>query len=361
MIERDSKVSTYKFALLRGTIDIIQDNSPFINLGQKNADIPLGLLIEKWLLYYYPILESEIFIPQINGRTILAFEKQFRIFIIKYSELGGFSAFYNDLRLKGIPKELELEFLSLVNKIGDTIRKNPMKYIGRSFNDGFYAVFQDNNNRKKTESARIDLEFLVKKFGTFSISLEYYSAFQILGSFISGQDSLLFKWAEFSVKAASNGLKFETVLNDVLRSPVTEREATKSKILYKSILEQEGHVQCVWTMQNINAYHIDHVIPFSIWKNNDLWNLLPSSASTNNNKRDKIPSLSLIEKRKERIIQYWELIFENQPERFEKEVKVSLLGSIPFDNWQYPALERLKESCNYLITIRGFEEWNPKM
>ena len=30
IIERDSKSTTYKFALLRGTIDIIQENSPYI-------------------------------------------------------------------------------------------------------------------------------------------------------------------------------------------------------------------------------------------------------------------------------------------------------------------------------------------
>jgi hypothetical protein len=32
IIERDSKTTTYKFALLRGVIDIIQDNSPFITI-----------------------------------------------------------------------------------------------------------------------------------------------------------------------------------------------------------------------------------------------------------------------------------------------------------------------------------------
>ncbi len=47
IIERDSKISTYKFALLRGTIDIIQDNSPYISLNQKSASIPLGLINRK--------------------------------------------------------------------------------------------------------------------------------------------------------------------------------------------------------------------------------------------------------------------------------------------------------------------------
>lgn len=73
IIERDSKSTTYKFALLRGVIDIIQENSPYIRMVDNRVHIPTGLLIEKWLLYYYPILESKIIIPQINGETNLAF------------------------------------------------------------------------------------------------------------------------------------------------------------------------------------------------------------------------------------------------------------------------------------------------
>ena len=66
IIERDSKSTTYKFALLRGLIEIIQQNSAYIKIQDDWVQIPTGLLIEKWLLYYYPILESEIVIPQIR-------------------------------------------------------------------------------------------------------------------------------------------------------------------------------------------------------------------------------------------------------------------------------------------------------
>ena len=61
IIERDSKASTYKFALLRGVIDIILENSPYITDSGGRVIIPTGLLVEKWLLYYYPILESSIY------------------------------------------------------------------------------------------------------------------------------------------------------------------------------------------------------------------------------------------------------------------------------------------------------------
>ena len=58
IIERDSKTSTYKFALLRGVIDIIQDNSPFLSFSKDRVHFPTGLLIEKWMLYYYPNFEN---------------------------------------------------------------------------------------------------------------------------------------------------------------------------------------------------------------------------------------------------------------------------------------------------------------
>jgi len=93
IIERDSKATTYKFALLRGVIDIIQDNSPFITFSNDRVFFPTGLLVEKWMLYYYPILESFTAIPQINGETKLAFEIQFRKLISDYASIGGFSAF----------------------------------------------------------------------------------------------------------------------------------------------------------------------------------------------------------------------------------------------------------------------------
>ena len=89
IIERDSKTTTYKFALLRGVIDIIQDNSPFITISKDRVHFPTGLLIEKWMLYYYPILECSTNIPQINGESNLAFGVQFKKIITEYRNFTG--------------------------------------------------------------------------------------------------------------------------------------------------------------------------------------------------------------------------------------------------------------------------------
>lgn len=356
IIERDSKATTYKFALLRGVIDIIQDNSPFIEIVENRVHIPTGLLIEKWLLYYYPILQSQTLIPQINGDTNLAFSNQLNKLIFDYETRGGFSAFYNDLKNKGIPEDLQRDFFELVKKIRDTITKMPMKYIGRSITNDFYSIFNYENHTIRGIST-IDIENIIKEFGTFSIPIEYYEAFKILGNFINGQDSILFKWAEFSVNASGNNLSVHKVLNEVLKSPITLREIKESKKMYKEILQKEGNVYCVWTGRKITNYDIDHLIPFSVWKNNDLWNLLPSDAKTNNIKRDKIPTPDMIEKQKNLILEYWEIIYESQSKRFQKEIQVALLGNQSFDTWKSIGITQLQNSCNYLIENRGFEGW----
>lgn len=356
IIERDSKTTTYKFALLRGVIDIIQDNSPYISFIEKRVQIPTGLLIVKWLMYYYPIFQSKTSIPQINRETNLAFSNQLSKLVFEYEARGGFSAFYNDLKDKGIPEDLQSDFFELAKKLRDTITKMPMRYIGRSITNDFYSIFNYENQRIRRRST-IDIETLIKEFGTFSIPFEYYEAFKILGSFINGKDSILFKWAEFSVDASGNNLSVHKVLNEVLKSPITLRDIRDSKKLYKEILQKEGNVYCVWTGNKIRNYDIDHLIPFSVWKNNDLWNLLPSGSKINSQKRDKIPTPEIIDKQKNIILDYWGIIFESQSNRFQKEIQVSLLGNHSFDSWKDTSILQLQNSCNYLIENRGFEGW----
>jgi hypothetical protein len=353
ILSRDNKSSTYKFALLRGTIDVIEDNSPFIVRKGDRVHFPIGLLVEKWLLYYYPLIS----IPQINKSTQLAFAGPMKEIVAFYELRGGFSVFYNDLKNKGIPVEIGQSFQDLVRKLAKTIIEMPMKYIGTSVYGRFYGIYEYELIRSN-RSIKIDSEYLINNFGTFSIPLEYYEAFQVLGSFISGHDAILFKWAEFSVQASGQTLTVTQVLNEVLRSPVTERDILESKNLYRSILSKDGKVHCVWSGESLSRYDIDHIIPFTIWKNNDLWNLLPVSPKINNQKRDKIPNSILIENQRELITHYWDIIYKHKTQRFQKELQISLLGYEQSNFWHEPAIEQLKKNCDYLIGTRGFEGWS---
>ena len=51
IIERDSADATYKYALLRGVIEICQQSSHLREDDGDAVSFPLGLLVEKWLLY----------------------------------------------------------------------------------------------------------------------------------------------------------------------------------------------------------------------------------------------------------------------------------------------------------------------
>ena len=83
-----------------------------------------------------------------------------------------------------------------------------MRYIGRSISDEYYSIFHFETG-SKSKANELDIDFLIKNYGTFSIPKDYYDAFQLLGSFIGGQDSLLFKWAEFSVNASGKSLSVD--------------------------------------------------------------------------------------------------------------------------------------------------------
>lgn len=229
-------------------------------------------------------------------------------------------------------------FSTLKKKVGTTITQMPMKYIGSSIYGKFYGIYEYERQ-------------------TFSIPIDYYEAFQVLGSFISSQDTILFKWAEFSVQASGQTLSTTQVLNAVLKSPVTERDILESKALYRNILKTDGKVRCVWSGDTITRYDIDHIIPFTIWKNNDLWNLLPARPDINKQKRDKIPSPQLIDNQRELITHYWSLLNNHKQQRFRKELQIALLGYDQSIEWHEPAITQLKNSCDYLIATRAFESW----
>ena len=200
-------------------IDIILENSPYIRIHDGRATMPTGLLVEKWLVYYYPIFDSEEYIPQIYGNANITFRDKFLDVIRYYKDKGGLSVFYNDLKYKGLPQGIRDDFAALANKMADTIVKMPMKYIGRSISDEYYSIFTYERPRLRNISRERNLHWLIHQYGSFSIPADYFDAFRLLGSFMNGKDSIFHKWAEFSVNASKEPLAIERVIGKVLISP----------------------------------------------------------------------------------------------------------------------------------------------
>ena len=79
-------------------------------------------------------------------------------------------------------------------------------------------------------------------------------------------------------------------------------------------LHSEGiQVPCVWSARKVRSPHIDHCFPWARWLNNDLWNLLPASATVNSSKGDKLPSAYAMSDAHNRIIEWWQHAYVDSP------------------------------------------------
>jgi hypothetical protein len=363
IIERDSKDTTYKFALLRATIEVIQQKTPHEIKRNRRISIPLGLLVLKWLEYYYPIIEAKM--PQKKGDNLssntLSFRALFEEVTDYYESKGGYNLFYKEFIKCSYPDHLNETIYKLCKKIRDTIKKQPMCYIGRSVSDEFYSIYElEADGVRLSKPNKLDVEFMIGRFGRFTIPEEYYHVFEYLGSFLTGTHSIMINWAEFTVEKSNRSLNLQQVLPKILMSPLNERDTRLTEDMLTRYLKEEGQLTCVWSGKKIKQnLNIDHMLPFSVWRNNDLWNLLPTTKGVNSVKSDSIPSNELLSRSKGRIIGYWQFFRQLQPEIFDKELMINLLDKnrLKPGNWENEAFHSLEEKCRYLIEIRGFEKF----
>lgn len=361
IIERESKSASYKFALLRATIEIAEK---YDHLATETPDqrihLPTGLLVEKWLVYYYPLLSNLRSLRHATNGA-LAFEKNFAPIIEFYEKKdgGGFPSFFNDLTEGKYPGTIKEDVRKLSEKIRHTIVNQPMYYLGSSLNQeqSHNIIYHPENKKtpvKKNET--VNHELLLRKFGSFSIPKWFYETLRYFGSFLSGQESLLMQWAKFtySINRGSSKVEKSKILEQLLESPEKERNVKE----IQKFLKNKKNIHCIWSKEKIDQkqLHIDHCIPFSVYYNNDLWNLLPTKEKTNSRKSDKIPSPELLEKRKDLLIDHWIELEEHSTlkPRFRDELDISLLGKGPTAHDDYEqAFQNLSTKCEFYIEEKG--------
>src|SRR3972149_2915048 len=135
IISRDATDTTYKYALLRGVSEICQEYEHLGHSEKGRFFLPSGLLVEKWLIYYYPIIDSHKFIPQKGNEKAttssglkISFRRQFEKVTKYYQKLGGFPVFYKDYKTENIPIEIRSDLRLLIRQILYTITRYPMKH-----------------------------------------------------------------------------------------------------------------------------------------------------------------------------------------------------------------------------------------
>ncbi len=335
VLSRDKKVATYKLALIRALCAIALTeprSAKFTANGMVR--VPLSAIAERWILYYWPLFESEMFLPQMQGETKasghrLAFSPGLAALVAVYHGNGGLSAFAADRRAGRLIEPARELHASLLGRLPGTICDGPVRHSGGS----------------TTPLFKRDRENVL-------VPAPIWRELSLMGHWI--QDALLLRWADLVCQFSSNEVTADIAIARLMVTPSPDRETAAARSLY---LDQPS-LECVWTGRSLDAksLDIDHVLAYSLWRNNDLWNLLPSHARVNQDKSDSLPTRDLLRSRRAAIDHYWSLSRDAFPRRFAAESRVQT-GETRLDLGNL--FDALLESVEVTALQRACPRWEP--
>lgn len=360
IINKESKTTTYKFALIRGVIESIHRYDHYCIKKDGKVILPLGLMTLLWIKYYYPILSHKIDIPQITGKnTKLAFKDELQDVINYYQSSLGYPALIKDLHKGEIPKDIAEKVIKLIQKVSTSIVKNPMHYMGSTINRQGEIFKYIGGKKYSLLKKDLSVSSIIEHGGSYIIDEDYYDAYKLLGAFINGENAIIFQWIDFSYRQMDNNKVEKSELFSVINTYEDSlRDTSKATAFFKTQFENK-QMKCVWSGKEIKQdLNIDHIIPYSLWQNNDLWNLLPSKSAINGKKSDKIPHITLLNKRKKEIIAYWQLIHKHKAQVFKNEISHALCGTLSEkEDFYEQCFEGLKAKCDFLVKHQGYEAY----
>ena len=337
VLNRDTKDATYKLALFRALSELgTQQWHRAEWLPGHSVALPMRLIAEKWFRYYWPLFaeSGNRFIPQKNGESPgcakpVAFRRQLTAIIEAYRDRGGLAAFLVEEKSGQLPPPMLRRYQDVLQCIGTTIRNGPVVFTSGE-------IFSYDRKRRA----------VVVEAGA-------WREFCGLGHWI--EPAVVLRWAEETSRMSKLRLGVADVLDHLLVKPTEERDVGAAKRVFDGMPDK----RCVWSDKPLRTgYAVDHVIPFSLWHCNDLWNLLPADPKVNGAKRDHLPTRGLLFRRKDAIVSYWEQLRSKHPERFSNELR-NLTTPGGAENWQHAAFGNLTQAVETTAMGRGVKRWEP--
>lgn len=343
IINADRKVATYKLALIRALCDIAMTSWAAARWEPNGSvSIPLLEVSEKWQQYYWPLLEGDEVIPQINaeveGGKPIAFRKKLSGLIRYYRPQGGLTAFVR-MRTEGNLSETAAQLSTdAIRVIGSTIVKGPVKYAGGARGEPEFSF---------DESAKRIL-----------VRADVWRELSLMGHWI--RDAVILRWAEMTSRLSKGNIPPGIVIDKLLQSAEPFRADPTVRSFYEERQKRLPRLECVWTSRPLkSSFDVDHAIPFTFWQASPAWNLFPAARIVNNAKRDKLPATDLVRRREEAIVSCWRMLAAELPVRFARDA-AALLGGNPGKNWEKPLMSGFIEAIEYTASVRGAERWKPE-
>ena len=328
ILRHDSKTTSYKLALIR-SINAVAISYPEIGRTGGRVAIPLRILAQKWLAYYWPFVDTTSPILQGRPATTSSGNKQDIVFREALTELRRVWQLYlggNTKPSDGFIISSELSRASRASKYAPQIIQQfdrtialitkaieqPIRYAGT----GVDSVFEQPKSLDFYDLQKERIELIpsgLPRERSLVINASLWNSFRNLSLWIEAL--CIHEWCLFTearskssefVRGVSRGYIYELLTDQPSnRRPLTwERNAI-------DILMYEGAVfTCPWTEKplSIGNYDLDHIVPLSVYPTNELWNLVPSDRAHNQHKkRDLLPSTDRLDRSKS----YISLVYKN--------------------------------------------------
>ncbi|WP_018950953.1 class I SAM-dependent methyltransferase [Thioalkalivibrio sp. AKL12] len=295
IVVNDDKSSTYKLALLRSVIRLAEDAPGMVlKRDDDGVEVPFGALGLYWIKLYMPLLLREQ-LRQLPQSQSPGFAKQ------AFQLLKGLSPFDLRIGLSLSPDQAETVRQALLDACG-TIRRMPVRYTKYPGTD--VPIFDVTPGRS---ARKADLQVLtpeeLARFGTFRIPAAIWDCCSRYACWL--EPAIVNEWIAL-LQQYNPGASLAT-LAGALEWEEGQRQTHQVRTRVDGLRGEGSTVQCVWTDTTLQRdYDIDHCFPWARWRNNDYWNLLPATRRANANKGERLPSASLMETAKPRILHWWQ-------------------------------------------------------
>lgn len=340
VLRNDRKSTSYKLALLRAFCDIAEQDEAAVRWHSNGqVGVSIARIAEHWLRYYWPLLVRDF--PQIGGSQRLAFAPDLQLLIQQAEQEFHTSAMQPELLSlfltswgqQRLPTAMHNQMQLVLKKIRSAIVQGPV-----TFASGGEMFSYDKTNKQVVVNAELWREFCLTGYWV--------------------RDSLLVRWADLTCSFSGNNSSVNkaAVIACLFENQYIERNQAVARKHYV----RQKNLHCVWTNSRLDGdkFDVDHMLPFSAWHLNDLWNLQPASKKANNQKRDKIPAPQLLVSNRDEIIENWRYLHTCEQPLFEFELERTL-GGFHAQRWEIELFQHLMKRVESSVTARQMPTWQP--
>lgn len=384
VLEDDRKTATYKLALLRAVADIniaaphrvrfqrLDDPTAAVrNLEPELAAIPFSIVIERWLEYYWRLTYGADAPRQIVRGRVLGFEASLETLRALYkNDWWHFRSDYYGGVLdrdpfsfeRTVPPDLALKqaaFRAVVQDLADTIKKGPVTYSGNAAGLGtkLFATTRVASGKWALTPAG-----LAEHFGDLLFPAPLWK--ELLHSAPWFVNTVILEWARLSSQFSARVGTGNTGLHataDILARLLPDDAPTRDTLLAAEVYRNAKDLRCVWSGRPIQAktLAVDHMIPWARTHCNDLWNLLPADRTVNGRKSDKLPSVLLLDRRRDELIRAWRLLEARHSALFRAQIENSIVRrGLPAVHWETPLFDAVLRTTDDTARQFGAPRWD---